>query len=129
MFCPRLPFYFDFVQDSTHKKRRKWNRLYNSVEQVYRFSEEQLPVTSADTKLVLGIQANLWTETVQSDKRLEYLLFPRICALAEAAWTTNARKTYKQFEQRLEGHLNLFKRAGIYYYDPLHPLQTPEPLQ
>lgn len=129
VLCPRLPFYFDFVQDSTHKKGRKWNRLYNSTEQVYRFSAEQLPVTITDTKLVLGIQANLWTETVQSEKRLEYLLFPRICALAEAAWTTNARKEYKQFERRLEGHFNLFKRAGIYYYDPLHPLQTPEPLQ
>jgi hexosaminidase len=128
ILCPRLPFYFDFVQDSTDKKGRKWNKQYNSLEQVYNFSQDHLPVTIANSKQVLGIQANLWTETVKTKKRLDYMLFPRLCALAEAAWTTT-QKDYKGFEERLRRQFALFERAGIYYYDPKNPRLTPEPQQ
>lgn len=129
ILCPRLPFYFDFVQDSADKKGRKWNKQYNSLEQVYNFSQDHLPVTITNPQQVLGIQANLWTETVKTRKRLEYMLFPRLCALAEAAWTTNGRKDYKGFEVRLQHQLSLLRQAGIYYYDPQNPHLSPEPLQ
>jgi len=129
VLCPRLPFYFDFVQDSTHNYGRKWsNKLYNALESVYSFSQDNYLDGSVSKKQILGIQADLWTETIQSDQRLDYLLFPRITALAEAAWSKNA-KDFQAFMQRLKKHMPLFQQASIYYYDPFNPAKNPEPVR
>lgn len=127
VLCPRLPFYFDFVQDSTHRYGRKWNKLYNSLKSVYDFSAEDIPAAKNKTKLILGMQANLWTETVPTLQRLEYLLFPRITALAEAAWTAPAQRNYQQYLLRLQKQLPLYHQQGIYYYDPFSTTENPEP--
>ncbi|KIA96346.1 beta-hexosaminidase [Pedobacter kyungheensis] len=126
VLCPRLPLYFDFVQDSTHQYGRKWNKLYNPVEQVYQFDARSFSKDAKEQPLILGIQADLWTETVDGDARLDYLLFPRIAALAEAAWTKNNRKDFAAFSNSLKPHLTLYGQAGLYYYNPLKPLQNPE---
>jgi hexosaminidase len=81
---------------------------------------------NANNKLILGVQGDLWTETVQSEKRLEYLIFPRIAALSETAWTFPAEKNYDQFLSRLQKHLLWYQSAGISYYNPFAPGTTPE---
>lgn len=126
VLCPRLPLYFDFVQDSTHQYGRKWNKLYNPIEQVYQFDARSFTENEKEKQLILGIQANLWTETVDNDNRLDYLLFPRIAALAEAAWTPQNHKDFKTFSNSLTQHLSLYGKAGLYYYHPSKPLQNPE---
>jgi hexosaminidase len=128
VLCPRLPLYFDFVQDSTHQYGRKWNKLYNPIKQVYDFDPSKLIENPAQAKLILGIQANLWTETAPTAQRLDYLLFPRLAALAEAAWTTSENKNPTDFMKRIKSHLQLYKQAGLYYYDPFVPLLHPEPV-
>ena len=126
VLCPRLPFYFDFVQDSIHRFGRKWDKLYNDLKNVYSFSAEQIPAMQYKKQLIAGIQANLWTETVSNEQRLDYLLFPRIIALAEAAWSS--QKNFPDFLNRLKGHLPLFEKQKIYYYNPFYPAQHPEPV-
>ncbi len=128
VICPRLPLYFDFVQDSTHRHGRKWNKLYNSIQNVYAFSPEKYVPADADQSLIAGMQANLWTETIPSAERLDYLTFPRICALAEICWTPTARKNEADFMLRLKPQLELFKAAGLYYYDPFEPNVHAEPV-
>nr|WP_199156271.1 beta-N-acetylhexosaminidase [Pedobacter sp. ASV2] len=124
IICPRLPLYFDFIQDSTHKFGRKWDKKYNSVQAVYQFDPSQLAAENKSN--ILGVQANLWTETVADNKRLDYLLFPRLAALAETAWTSNENKNLDDFMNRLKAHLLLYKAAGLYYYNPFKPIETPE---
>jgi hexosaminidase len=127
ILCPRLPLYFDFVQDSTHQYGRKWSKLYNPIQNVYEFDASKLAENAEQAKNILGIQANLWTETVPTIQRLDYLLFPRISALAEAAWTTSVNKNTNGFLERIKTHLPLYKQAGLSYYDPFAPVKTPEP--
>ncbi|SMD04933.1 family 20 glycosylhydrolase [Pedobacter nyackensis] len=129
VLCPRLPFYFDFVQDSTHTNGRKWNKLYNSLQNVYNFSVDQYMNVSAQKDLILGVQADLWTETVQNEQRLDFLLFPRITALAEVGWTAKEDRDYQGYMERLKGHLKLFQEAGLYYYNPFYPARSPEPVK
>jgi hexosaminidase len=126
VLCPRLPFYFDFVQDSTHRVGRKWNRSYNALENVYSFSIKNLQVAQNKMPLIAGLQANLWTETVTTEQRLDYLLFPRLSALAEAAWSE--KKNYQDYMERLKQHLPLYQKDQIYYYDPFRPALHPEPV-
>jgi hexosaminidase len=75
----------------------------------------------------MGIQANLWTEVIQNNKRLDFMTYPRISALAEAAWTRNEIKNYDNFLVRLKPLLNYLKEKNIYYFDPFNPEQNPEP--
>jgi hexosaminidase len=75
---------------------------------------------------VLGIQANLWTETIMDDNRLEYMLFPRIAALAESAWTSD-RNDFPAFMSRVAIHLKRYRSQNIYYFNPINPAESPEP--
>jgi hexosaminidase len=126
VLCPRLPLYFDFVQDSTHVSGRKWGKLYNTYLDIYHFPENALADTVYKRTNIIGIQANLWTETVITKKRLEYLLFPRLAAMAEAGWVAQSSKNDELFNKRLSVHLQYYKQAGLYYYDPFHPGYHPE---
>ncbi len=128
VLCPRIPLYFDFVQDSSHISGRKWKGAYSDLESVYHFSAENYPdiIRKNNRDQILGIQANLWTETIASEARLEFMLFPRIAALAEAAWTRPETRKYSQFLERLSTHKYMFRDAGLYYYDPATPRLTPE---
>lgn len=127
VLCPRLPFYFDFVQDSLHKSGRKWVKQYNSYLDVYHFPENQLTNDVISNPQIIGLQANLWTETVISTKRLEYLLFPRLAALSSVAWE-NSNKDQTSFNNSLKMHLGYYAKAGIYYYNPFKPAFHPEPV-
>jgi len=126
ILSPRLPMYFDFVQDSTHRSGRKWEGRFNGYLDVYNFPENDLAGEVYTNKNVIGVQANLWTETVVTTKRLQYLLFPRLAALAEAGWTAADAKNDQAFSGRLKRHLKYYEKAKLYYYDPFSPMKHPE---
>jgi len=127
VLCPRLPMYFDFVQDSTHISGRKWDKsLFNTYADVYNFPDKQMDNTAMVSNNIIGVQANIWTETVGSEKRLDYMLFPRMAALAEAGWVTPANKNINLFDQKLKAELRIYNKKDIYYYDPFKPELHPE---
>jgi hexosaminidase len=127
VLCPRLPLYFDFVQDSSHRSGRKWDKKYfNSYLDLYHFPENSITADVFDKTNILGLQGNLWTETVISKKRLQYLAFPRMASLAEAGWTAGSAKNDNHFNTRLKAHLVLYDKENIYYYNPFQPDQHPE---
>jgi hexosaminidase len=126
VLCPRLPLYFDFLQDRSHISGRNWNGVINTLSAVYNFPDKPVAVDNYQSPLVLGIQANLWTETVGSEKRLDFMIFPRMAALAEAAWTDAALKNEDSFNERLKTNFGLYDNAGIYYFNPFDPEMHPE---
>jgi hexosaminidase len=129
VLCPRLPLYFDFVQDSSHKVGRRWKDSFNSLENLYTFSHKLFPETRGKDDLILGVQGNVWTETIVTPERLDYMVFPRIAALAETAWSFDDKKNFDDFNIRLKNHLKLYDKANLYYYDPFEPKNRPEALK
>jgi len=128
VICPRLPFYLDFVQDSTHRFGRRWEGAYNPLEAVYNYRVEQLASTPAEQDLILGVQANVWSEPIADSQRLEYLMFPRMAALAEMAWTPIEKQAFDPFCTILKQHFDWYQQQGVYYYDPFNPSNHPEPV-
>jgi hexosaminidase len=128
VLCPRLPFYLDFVQDSAQHYGRKWQGNYVSLDKLYNFSIDNLPVQSGKRNQILGVQAALWTEMIVSKAKLQYMLFPRLAALAETAWTTKENKGLDGFRDRVKRQVELYKKHDVYYYNPSDPEKTPEPL-
>ena len=127
VLCPRIPLYFDFVQHGTHKWGRRWKGAFCELETVYNFPPDTLPGFKEFTSGVLGIQANVWTEIIPNGKRLDFMTYPRLCALAEAAWTNGEDKDYQNFLIRLKPLLNFLKSQNIYYYNPFDPDLNSEP--
>lgn len=130
VMCPRSPFYFDYMQDSSQVYGPDYKRFgINSVEKIYNFSLETYGVNTEDLPYILGVQGNLWTERIRTDNRLDYLLFPRIASLAEAAWTTPENKDFVSFSDRVKQHYSLYERDDIYYFDFLDFRRRSEPMK
>jgi len=75
-----------------------------------------------DPKYILGGQANLWSERLNTVRHAEYMLWPRAFAIAESVWSPLEKKNWNNFVQRTEKHFQRFDVAGIKYsrsmYDP-----------
>jgi hexosaminidase len=69
-------------------------------------------------KHIIGAQANLWTEYVAEEKHVEYMVFPRLAALAEALWTPRERLDYDGFVQRMSAHYARYNAMNINYRVP-----------
>ena len=119
VLSPRRPLYFDFVQDDSHQIGRRWEG-FNDLKQVYDYPD--FPATR-----ILGMQASMWTETVQTTERADFMIFPRLTAIAEAAWTDASNKDYEDYQRRLRSMLERYDVTGIAYFDPFAPGKTPEP--
>ena len=125
IMTPLLPMYGDFVQYPTHRMGR-WDG-YNMLEDVYRFPEPLINLVQGYEKQILGIQYSMWTERIVDKKRLDFMTFPRLLAVAEAAWTPVGKKSYGMFLRKLPYYLDLLSESGIYYFNLFDPSSTPEP--
>jgi hexosaminidase len=65
---------------------------------------------------VLGIEAPLWTETVETPDDIEYMAFPRLPAVAELAWSPEATRDWEDFAKRLGAQAPRWKIQKINYY-------------
>jgi hexosaminidase len=121
IISPWDPFYLDYIQDKNCKEGHlAWKQYVNGMDEIYNYP------LSADEHII-GVQANLWTERVVTSDRLDYMVFPRLIALAEKAWSSSL--DYKDFLQRLETEFKYLDSLGVYYYDPKSFSHHPEPVR
>lgn len=92
-----------------------------TVENVYAFEPVPSSLTAEEATHILGGQGNIWTEHMDSPRTIDYLVFPRLSALAEAVWTTGERD-FDEFEPRLEEHLKRLDAVGVEYRRASGPL-------
>jgi len=84
------------------------------IEDVYAWH----PLTDYPEELrdgVLGAQAQLWTEYIPTARQLDYMTYPRACALAQVLWTGETRENWRDFSHRLDAHLARLDRLGVAY--------------
>jgi len=75
------------------------------LDTVYAYDPVPAALTADEARHVLGAQGQVWTEYIPDPKRVEYMAFPRACALAEVLWTPSDLKDYADFRRRLAVHL------------------------
>lgn len=95
----------------------------------YAYDPMPKELTADQQKHVIGVQANLWTEYIPTATKVEYMVFPRMFALAEIAWSPVARKDIKNFsEERIPVHLSKLDKTGTNYWVPCPLGQSTDPL-
>lgn len=129
ILTPRIPCYFDFVQDDNHQIGRRWAGDFNELETVYDFSGNISKLITGHSNQILGMQANVWTERIKDKSRLDFMTYPRLLAIAENAWYDNntSNKNYNEFENRVKIFLKYLDHYQINYFNPFNKNSTPEP--
>jgi hexosaminidase len=92
---------------------------YLPMQKVYSFEPIDSSVTPEEAKHVLGAHGSAWSEYMESEAKVEYMVFPRLSALAEVVWTPRGKKNWKDFSGRMQMQ---FKR---YDYRKLNYAKTP----
>ena len=111
VLAPAPDLYFDHWQSAGDLAPGRSNTL--SLEMVYRFLPLPAAIPEDQRKHILGLQANLWTEFMRTDERVEYMAFPRSAALAEVAWSPPERIDWQDFQRRLDPQLRRYDKLGI----------------
>ena len=83
------------------------------LSKVYSYNPTFVAKTPAQEKQILGTQGQLWGEYFKSIRKVEYMAFPRLTALAEVAWTPQAARNYDDFLRRLATHNQRLDQLGI----------------
>jgi hexosaminidase len=106
--------YFDYYQGKPESEPIAIGG-YMTVEKVYSFEPTPAELSREQKNRILGAQGNVWTEYMVDSKKVEYMVFPRICALAEVLWTPPENKNYDNFKNRLIQHFELLNKLNINY--------------
>ena len=112
IMTPGNYMYFDFYQ-ADPKTQPAAIGGFTPVKQVYRYNLMPAELNETEGKHILGVQANTWTEYMPNADHVEYMVFPRLLALAEVAWTPQELRTWADFKPRMNSHVNLLKKGGV----------------
>ena len=115
VMSPTKYCYFDHYQSTNQTAEPHAIGDYLPLSRVYAFEAipEGLPATSQG--LILGGQANLWTEYIPNFNHVQYMMFPRLCALSEALWSPKEARDWSGFQQRLPAELARLDAQGVTY--------------
>jgi hexosaminidase len=122
VMSPLAECYFDKYQSKDHSTEPHSIGGFLPVSQVYGFEPIPAKLGPDYQKHILGAQANLWTEYIGSFKHVQYMTFPRLCALAEVVWSPKASRDFDDFNRRMQPQYATFDRLGINYRHPTPPV-------
>ncbi|MFE1175997.1 beta-N-acetylhexosaminidase [Streptomyces sp. NPDC058773] len=124
VMCPEQQVYLDHRQHASPDEPVPIG-FVRTLEDVYRFEPVPPELTADQTAHVLGTQANVWTEVMDSQQRLDYQVFPRLAAFAEVAWSrlpAPEGRDYRDFTRRMAVHYTRLDALGVGYRPPGGPL-------
>ena len=96
--------YLDYYQSTNHATEPHAIGGFLPLEKVYSFEPIPQSLPPEFQSHILGGQCNLWTEYVASLPHAEYMIFPRVCALAEVTWSAKESRNWDDFQRRLQIH-------------------------
>jgi hexosaminidase len=88
---------------------------FTPIQKVYSYDPVPQELTADEQKYVQGTQATTFTEYITNPEKVEYMVFPRLAALGEIAWTKKENKDYTDFKNRLETELVRYKMWKVSY--------------
>ena len=110
--------YLDAFQDAPNTQPMAIGG-YLTLEKVYSFEPVPDSLSTKEAELILGVQGNVWTEHIPTPEHYEYMIYPRILALAEIGWSPSEVKKWDNFHTRALQAVNMLREQG---YNPF-PLE------
>jgi len=120
VMTPYSHLYFDYYQSEDQENEPFAIGGFLPLDTVYSYEPVPEQLRAADAAHIIGVQANVWTEYMKTGEHVEYMLFPRMFALSEIAWSPKEAKDYENFLARIGWHFERFDALGV-NYRPLDP--------
>ena len=114
ILSPQIPYYINRKQSPLPTEPMSQGRGTESVKAVYNY----VPMKDVPEELqskYIGVQANFWTEWIVEESVVQYLMLPRLAAVAEAGWTPQSKRNYDDFIRRLQAESKYYQMKGVNY--------------
>lgn len=129
IMTPGAYCYLDSYQDAPYSQPEAIGG-YLPLKKVYSYNPVPASLTVEQAKLVYGVQGNLWVEYIPTPEQMEYMIYPRILALAEVAWSAPERKSWPDFHTRALSAVADLQAKGYHPFDLKKEIGSrPESLQ
>jgi hexosaminidase len=114
LISPATKTYLDMQYDSTTQLGLHW-AAYIELDDAYNWDPTELDA-SIKRENILGVEAPLWSETITNREEIQFMMFPRLAAIAEVAWTQKDLRNWESFSERLKKHTARWDAMGLNYY-------------
>jgi hexosaminidase len=114
VMTPESWVYFDYAQDTTASEPMSIGNFL-PVKKVYSYEPVPPQLSAEEAKHILGAQGNVWSEYMKTSDHVEYMVYPRACALAEVVWSPKEGKNYDDFLKRMQTHLKRLQEWNVNY--------------
>lgn len=104
VMSPTSHMYFDFYQGDSKTEPRAIGGFL-PLDRVYSYEPIPGALNATEATHILGVQANIWAEYIPTSSHMEYMAWPRGCALSEVAWSPKEARNWTSFASRLQGDL------------------------
>ena len=112
ILSPQIPYYINRKQSDLPTEPHSQGYGTETVERVYDYKPMNNVLAEQHSKY-MGVQANFWTEWVVEPAVVQYLMLPRLAAVAEAGWSPVEKRDYKSFLERLQGEQLYYRLRGV----------------
>ncbi len=112
VMAPTKYTYFDYYQGKNQDEPLGIGGFL-PLERAYAFNPIPEGLAPEEAARILGAQGQLWAEYIPTPEHLEYMAFPRVCALAEVVWTPQETRRYEDFLARLKTHLTRLEHLKV----------------
>jgi hexosaminidase len=117
IMTPTNRTYFDYYQGDSAAEPLAIGGFV-PLDSVYAFEPVPAELTPGEAAHVLGAQGNLWTEYIPTPARAEYMMLPRMLALAEVLWSPKETRSWNRFAARLPAQFARLDALGVEYRVP-----------
>ena len=115
VLCPGSKTYFDMAyNNSTFERGLCWAGTIETKD-LYKWN----PYEGINKKYydnILGIQGQLWSETITNKKYLDKMINPRLAVLSEIAWSGNKKIRWESYRSILKSSMNMIMNLGWKYH-------------
>jgi hexosaminidase len=121
IMTPGTPVYFDHSQSINEDSLTQGG--FNSLKMVYEYEPVPNSLLPTEAKYILGAQANMWTEYMDNERKVEYMLFPRMTALSEVLWCQPSVRNWEHFQTLLPYIFEKYDFLKINYSKAYYDIQ------
>ena len=107
--------YFDSYQGIPDKQPEAIGGFL-PIEKAYSYNPVPDSLSYEESARIWGVQANLWAEYIASEEHMEYMIWPRLLAMAEVAWTAPEQKSWSHFKRRVNREIPILQSMGFNPY-------------